>query len=201
MRRNLEETPERAFEQALADFGITYTREEFIELFWRERWLIFRLANHYRCKVIETLLKSEIRIHVFGNTWMNCPMRENGYLICHDEALGNEALKVYARSKIALNVMTWHKDGFTERIANAMLQKAVVVTDTTTYLADNFADGKELVLFELDKLSELPVRIKELLADEEKRSRIAQAGYKKAAASHTWNCRAKELLDIIGEDI
>lgn len=200
MRRYLDETPERAFEQALADFDITYTKEEFIQLFGRERWLIFRLANHYRGKVIETLLKSEIRIHVFGDTWANCPMRENSYLICHDAALGEEALKVYARSKIALNVMTWHKDGFTERIANAMLQKAVAVTDKTTYLADNFTDGEELVLFELGDLSELPVRVKELLADEKKRSRIAQAGYEKAAASHTWSCRAAELLEIIEED-
>lgn len=201
MRKNLDETPEHALEKALADFGITYTREKFIELFWQERWLIFRLANHYRGKVIETLLKSEIRVHVFGDTWQNCPMRENDYLMCHEAALGEEALKVYARSKIALNVMTWHKDGFTERIANAMLQKAVVVTDKTTYLEDNFADGGEMVLFELDKLSELSLRVKELLADEEKRSRIAQAGYEKAAASHTWSCRAKELLDIIEEDI
>lgn len=201
MRRNLSETPECAFEQALADFGITYTREEFIELFWQERWVFLKMAQYYRRKVVESLLEAGIHLHVFGSTWQNCPMREHVCLICHEEALGEEALKVYARSKIALNVMTWHKDGFTERIANAMLQKAVVVTDTTTYLADNFADGEELVLFELDKLSELPVRVQELLADEKKRSRIAQAGYEKAAAFHTWSCRAKELLDIIEEDI
>lgn len=201
MRKNLDETPERAFEKALADFDIAYTREEFIELFWQERWVFLKMAQYYRGKVVEALLDAGIHLHVFGDTWQNCPMRENDHLVCHEAALGEEALKVYAGSKIALNVMTWHKDGFTERIANAMLQKAVVVTDKTTYLEDNFADGEELVLFELDRLSELPVRVKELLADEEKRSRIAQAGYEKAAAYHTWSCRAAELLDIIEEDI
>lgn len=200
MRRNLGEVPERAFEHALADCGISCTQREYMELFERERWVIFRLANHYRSKVIQILLKSGIRLHVFGSSWHDCPLKENPQLVCHEAALREEALKVYARSKIALNVMTWHKDGFTERIANAMLQKAVVATDTTTYLADNFTDGEECVLFTLDNLSELPVRVKELLTDEDKRSRMAQAGYEKAAASHTWNCRAVEMLSIIEED-
>lgn len=200
MRKNLDETPERAFEKALADFAITYTREEFIELFWQERWVFLKMAQYYRRKVVEALLDAGIHLHVFGDTWQNCPMRENRYLVRHEAVFGEDALKVYARSKIALNVMTWHKDGFTERIANAMLQKAVVATDKTTYLTENFADGEDVVLFELGDLAELPVRVKELLEDEEKRGRIAQAGYEKAAASHTWSCRAAEMLDIIEED-
>lgn len=58
----------------------------------------------------------------------------------------NEVIEVLLESGIALHVfgdtwkespMFWHKDGFTERIANAMLQKSVAVTDRTTYLEEN----------------------------------------------------------------
>ncbi len=101
---------------------------------------------------------------------------------------------------MSLNIMTWHKDGFTERIANAMLQKSVVVTDRTTYLEENFENGRELLMFDLGHLEELPGQIKELLSNEEKRAQIAECAYRKALKYHTWDARAKTLLQWIEED-
>ena len=108
-------------------------------------------------------------------------------------------MEVYARAKLSLNIMTWHKDGFTERIANAMLQKSVVVTDRTTYLDKNFVDGEELLMFDLENLKKLPEQMKELLADEAKREQIAQRGYEKAQR-HTWQQRAEMILEWIEKD-
>ena len=48
--------------------------------------------------------------------------------------------------------MPGFKAGFQERIAAAMLSGAVVVTDISDYLKENFSNGKEMVFYELDHL-------------------------------------------------
>lgn len=199
MRNHLDETPEHAFEKALEHYGIPYTQSEFIDLFYRERWVITELANHYRNKVIKTLLDAGIAVHIFGDTWKESPMWVHPMLISHPAVYGKDALEVYARAKISLNIMRWHKDGFTERIANAMLQKSVVITDRTVYLEKNFTDGINIILFNLNHLKELPGRIRDLLAHENKRKMIAENGYKKAQ-QHTWRSRAVKILEMIEED-
>lgn len=201
MRQNLKMTPEDALKKALDYYRIPYTIESFLEIMHRERWVIHSLAYYYKNRVITTLLKEGISIHVFGDTWKQSPMWGHPLLIWHEAVMGEEALEVYAKAKLSLNIMTWHKDGFTERIANSMLQKSVVVTDRTTYLEENFENGRELLMFDLGHLEELPGQIKELLSDEEKRAQIAECAYQKALKYHTWDARAKTLLQWIEEDI
>lgn len=200
MRKELDRTPEYAFQKTLEYYGMPYTKEEFLEMFHQERWVILYLADYYRMKMIDVLLNAGISLHVFGDSWKENPMWGRQGLIWHEAAIGEEALKVYARAKISLNIMTWHKDGFTERIANAMLQKSVVVTDQTTYLEKNFVNGEELLMFDLRHLEELPKQINELLDDEERRQKIAEDGYKKAWQLHTWVQRARKILEFIEED-
>lgn len=200
MRKDLANAPENAFRETLAYYGIPYTKQKFVEMFHRERWVIYHLADYYRNKTIEILLNKGISLHVFGESWKRCPVLGSQKLICHQAAIGRDALKVYARAKLSLNIMTWHKDGFTERIANAMLQKSVVVTDRTTYLEKNFVNGEELLMFDLENLKKLPEQMKELLVDEAKREQIAQRGYEKALRWHTWHQRAEMILEWIEKD-
>ena len=200
MRRDLRMVPEEALKKALEHYGITCTKEEFMELLYRDCWVINCLSYHYRNKTVRILLESGISLHVFGDTWKGSPWWGHPGLICHEEAVGEDALKVYERSKLSLNVMTWHKDGFTERIANAMLQKSVVVTDRTTYLEKNFVNGEDLLMFDLGNLQELPGQIMELLGDDKRRERIAENGYRKALQQHTWRQRAGTILQFIEED-
>lgn len=200
MRRDLRMTPEEALKKALEYYGITCTKEEFMEIMYRDRWAIYCLSYHYRNKAVSILLKAGICLHVFGDTWKDSPWRDHPGLICHEEATGEDALKVYAGSKLSLNIMTWHKDGFTERIANAMLQKSVVVTDRTTYLEKNFVNGEDLLMFDLGNLQELPGQIRELLGNGEKRKQMAENGYRKALRQHTWQQRAGKILEFIEED-
>ena len=200
MRREIEKTPEYAFQKVLEYYGISYTKKEFLEMFHKERWVIFYLADYYRNKIIDILLEAGIPLHVFGDSWKGSRVWGMPKLVWHEAAIGREALEVYARAKVSLNIMTWHKDGFTERIANAMLQKSVVVTDRTAYLEENFVNGKELLMFDLRHLKELPEQINGLLYDEKRRSEIAENGYKKALKQHTWDQRARKILEMIEED-
>lgn len=200
MRQDLSGTPEKAFERLLGDYGIHCTKEEFEEQFAGVRWVMLKLAHYYRKKTVETILQAGITLHVYGDSWKNSPLCKYKSMICHEQAVGEQALEVYGHSKLTLNIMTWHKDGFTERIANAMLQKSVVVTDWTSYLEKNFADNEEIVIFKLDQLRELPRRILNLLADDGRRMELAERAYQKAAEHHTWNQRAQQLRVIMKDE-
>jgi hypothetical protein len=197
MKKNLTMPPEQALRMALYYYRV---QEDFLEMFHMLRWVILYIFNYYRRKVLERLLKSGIALHVFGESWINCPLRKFPNLICHDSVIGEESLRVYRQSKLSLNIMAWHKDGFTERIANIMLQKTVAITDKTTYLESNFISGHDIVTFDLNRINELPEMILELLRNDEKRMLIAENGYKKALKYHVWDCRMRELLSIIKKD-
>ena len=200
MRKNLDKPPEYAFEKVLEYYREDYSREEFWQMFYNERWVFRGVSQYYRNKTIEILLCAGICVHVYGDGWENSYLWGNPGLIHHEAVMGDEALKVYARSKLSLNVMSWHKDGFTERIANAMLQKSVVVTDRTTYLEQNFVNGEDLLMFDLGNLRALPDQIRALLDDEAKRTQMAENAYVKAASRHTWKQRAEKLLEFMEED-
>lgn len=189
---------EEALSMALEHYHMQLSWAEFAELFHRFRDLIVYMATYYRMKVLRTLLEAGIPVHVFGTSWKSCPLRANPNFIWHNEDLStDECLLVWQQSKIALNTMTWHKDGITERILNSMLQKAVVLTERNPYMEEAFCDGKDVLLYDLDKLNELPKIIQNTLPYPEKLSAIAKNGYLNALENHTWDSRAKEFIHIL----
>lgn len=200
MKKNPNLCAEEAFAQALAYYGITLGDEDFKNVLFDMKQVCFCIMTYYREKVIRELLEEGISIHVYGDSWKNSPLAENPGLICHEAVSIGESLAVWRDSRISLNIMSWHKGGFTERIANMLLCGTVAVSDKSWYLNEHFTDGKDMVLFDLQEPGKLAEQIKYLLAHEEKRKKIAAAGRKKALAEHTWKKRTEELLDVL-EDI
>lgn len=198
MRKHPELTLEEAFAQALAQQKLELTEKEFMERL-RELCVTGYLVMHYyRYKVVETILKSGIRLDVFGNSWLQSPLRKYPNLICHPDVTVEESLVIWKQSKLSLNVMSWHKGGFTERMAGIMLAGAVLVTDDTTYLRGRY-DQDDMLIFYLDKLEELPGQIRELLAGEGRRAKMAERGQSKTLQEHTWDKRAEQFLKLLKE--
>ena len=154
--------------------------------------------HYYRARVVQTILKSGIRLDVFGNSWQLSPLRRYPNLVCHPDVTVEESLVIYKQSRMSLNVMSWHKGGFTERMADIMLAGAVLVTDDTTYLRGRY-DNSDMLIYQLDRLEQLPGQIAALLADEEQRLQMAERGRAKTAKEHTWDKRATQFLQILRE--
>ncbi len=57
-----------------------------------------------------------------------------------------------------------------------------------------------MLQFNLEDFSDLPDRVKELLDDDAAREAMIRRAYEKAVATQTWECRAKEFLQLL-EDI
>lgn len=196
MRQNPGLTSESAFEAALEERGMVLSDSEFLDTFYEMRRVIYCVMHYYRHRVLETILKSGIRLDVFGDSWENCPLRRYPNLICHPNVTVEESLDIYRQSKLSLNIMSWHKGGFTERMANIMLSGAVLVTDDTSYLRDRYNEN-DLLVFHLEELEKLPAQIKRLLSEDDLREHMAQNGMKKTQNAHTWEKRAQEFLKIL----
>ena len=197
MRKNPDLSSEEALKRTLAFYGRSVDENEFVEIFYGLRRVIYCVMHYYRDRVLRALLDSGLTVDVFGDSWKNSPLAAYENLICHPDVTVEESLLIWQQSKLSLNIMSWHKAGFTERMANIMLAGAVLVTDNTRYLAGRYENGKDLVSFGLTERKMLPERIKRLLSDEAEQLRIAESGRKKTKQFHTWDVRAKEFLELL----
>lgn len=191
-----EQTLEKCLENALNYFGVSVSDQEFSELS-SEFYEVDRYARrYYRDKMIRGLVESGIKIHVYGEGWDKFEGKGKENLIIEK---GNFyiARKAVADAKISLNIMPWFKDGFQERIATAMLSGAVAVTDSSFYIKDNFNDGEDLVVYSLERLEELPEKVKWLIDHPDQAEKIASAGQIHAQKSLTWQCRVLEMISYI----
>lgn len=199
LRQNTELSSEAAFNRVVEERKMVFTREEYLEWFYDMRWVFFCVTHYYREKVLYAILNGGIRMDVYGDSWNSSPFKKYPNLICHPDITVEESLTVWKKSKLALNIMSWHKGGFTERMANIMLSGAVLVTDDTTYLHGKY-DQEDMLIFHLQELDTLVERIKELLANDAGRNRIAENGKKKAEQEHTWDKRAEQFLKLNSVD-
>ncbi|MCR5418286.1 MAG: glycosyltransferase [Lachnospiraceae bacterium] len=214
------EHPDRSYEQGvrelLAAKGIdNLSQDEYMHLLWS-------LANEYRyiraCfrkKVIEEIAGSGLKLHVYGESWKRYAGKGKENLILHSSLDPEGVKKVLNRAKISLNIMSWHKDGWTERVIESMLSGCVCVTDQTRCMIDKFGsqsrldDAKEkldgeltaagIVRFELEEAAHLPKVIERLLEDDSLREAVARNGYEYASKNETWDVRARDMLKMLEE--
>lgn len=137
---------------------------------------------------------------MYGDSWSRAPFAGHECLVRHQGMDVEESLNIMEQAKVSLNIMSWHKDGFTERVLNSMLAGAVALSDRSTHLEEKFVDGEDIILFDLARLGDLPGRVRELLSDEEKLRAIAEKGRKRVMEEHLWIHRAKEFLKIISKN-
>lgn len=199
MVRQPELTAEAALWEAATHYGIALDDSGYRKLLFEMKAVIQAAMYYYREKVIDTLLGAGITLHVYGESWEESPFGEHPCLVKHPAVPAEKSGEVLGKSKISLNVMAWHKDGFTERIADSMLAGAVVVSDRSTQLAEKYGD--ELVLYELNQLQALPELVKKLLEEPERRAMLAKRAREKALAQASWDRRAEQLLGMIENEV
>ena len=152
---------------------------------------------YFRAKVIKTLVDNGIKVNICGAGWdmLKCEHPEN--IISIGNVDSRKCLEMISQSKLSLNVMPWFKDGAHDRVFNSILNGAVCVSDTSRYLSEELKEGEGVSYYDLKHLEQLPVKVKDLLADEKQMRDIAMRGVEKTAEKHTWAQRAIELEEKI----
>lgn len=198
MRNNPDFPAEKAFEEVLDAYGLTLSDNEFLNMFAAMKPVMGCIIAYFREKTVDALLNAGIELHVYGDSWKGAPFANHKCLSHHPALPMDESLQAIQKSKISLNIMSWHKDGLTERILNPMLCHTAVLSDKSTQLEEEFVDGEDILLFSFSELEHLPAKVKSFLSDERRLERLAQNGYRKAIEKHLWYHRARMLLDYIG---
>jgi len=194
---NPRRTTEDVIRQHLTDQHISFSPEEEREFIFYFRFLDGFATSFYREQAVRILVEQGIPVDVLGIGWEKCSWADhkNLHLLGHVDA--PEVLSYMKRSKVVLNNLTWFKDGAHDRIFNGMLSGAAVVSDTSKYLEEIFASGKELFLYDLKNTAALPGMMSNLLEDEVRRDAMAREGREETLRSHTWKNRAEELLQML----
>ena len=156
---------------------------------------------YFRGEVIKTLAEAGIPVHIWGAGFekLECEKPENIVIEGPTDTAG--CLIALSKAKIALNIMPWFKNGAHDRVYSAMLNGAVCVTDESIYLKETCKDGEDVVFYSLRDYSNLPDRIRNLLAQDQKREEIACCAYERARQEQTWKQRTELLLSWIDKVI
>lgn len=166
------------------ELRIAMSKMIFIDLYVR---------NYWRGMAVKKLVDAGLQVHVVGKGWekLDCKKPEN--LVLHAQTDSAACLAMQCRAKISLNVMPWFKDGAHDRVFNSIANGAVCVSDGSKYLCEQLQEGEGVCYFDLKKMEELPVKVKELLHNESKMQDIVAQGRRKVLDMHLWRNRAWQL--------
>lgn len=189
-------TLEQTVEMKLKSYSISVSDEELRDTVRLFQDMDGMLRSRMRAEVIKTLANHDVHVHVYGEGWE--------FLECKQENLTinaripfDKTIPLIADAKIVLNVMPWFKAGVHDRVYSAMLNHSVSLTDSSEYLEKTVKDGENILIYSLDDLKKLPMKIKWYLSHPKEMERVAENGFKYAINTQTWQNRAKQLMEIM----
>ncbi len=181
---------EQAVLDTVSNLGMQVTQEQLKMMFRFSEPLDWMARMYQRGRVIQTLAEAGFELWLLGRGWENHSSAAFSNVHRIDDRIPfAQTLPYMADAKICLNVMPWFKSGTHERVFNSMLQHALLLTDRSSWVEENYIVGEELAMYDLEHLEELPDMVRGLLGDEERAERMIQKGYEKTARNYTWvNC-------------
>lgn len=146
-----------------------------------------------REELLMEMLRNGIDVDIFGHGWEKfvekcgnvekSEGRFKGKINICGEVDYRQLPELYADTKIALNVLPWFKAGQHDRIALAMCNGCVCVTDESTYLEKKFVDGENIFMYSLEDMTGAAMLVRDLLAHPLEAARAAAKGYVCAVSS------------------
>nr|WP_305139138.1 glycosyltransferase [uncultured Schaedlerella sp.] len=156
------------------------------------------IRMYQRGRVVEVLAESGVELYLLGRGWENhCSAKYPNVHRIDDRIPYADTLAYMADARLNLNVFPWFKAGTHDRIFNALLQHSLPLTDSSRWVDENFTNGEDIALYDLEHLEKLPEIVGELLRDTERAERMIQKGYEKTAKNLTWSNCADWILTAI----
>lgn len=185
-----KKTPE-IYKEALEHFGLKpdYPQGDI-------EWVLNIIIEHesgrdYRASLIKPLLRYGIKI--YGNKSWSIVLGD--YNISSQVHYFNELPKVYNASDINLNISrTQLVTAVNQRVFDVPACRSFLLTDYKEELEDYFVIGKEVICYKDHE--DLCRLVSYYLGNPLLRNKIAEAGYERVMAEHTYTVRMKRLLEI-----
>ena len=191
------ETIEKAYTFALGDITeekvLKETAAAFADGLELNFWADMFIRAVIREELLMEMLRNGIDVDIFGHGWEKfvekcgnvekSEGRFKGKMNICGEVDYRQLPELYADTKIALNVLPWFKAGQHDRIALAMCNGCVCVTDESTYLEKKFVDGENIFMYSLEDMTGAAMLVRDLLTHPLEAARPAAKGYVCAVSS------------------
>lgn len=191
------ETIENAYTFALGDITeekvLKETAAAFADGLELNFWADMFIRAVIREELLMEMLRNGIDVDIFGHGWEKfvekcgnvekSEGRFKGKINICGEVDYRQLPELYADAKIALNVLPWFKAGQHDRIALAMCNGCVCVTDESTYLEKKFVDSENIFMYSLEDMTGAAMLVRDLLAHPLEAARAAAKGYVCAVSS------------------
>lgn len=189
---NPELTTEHVIEQCMQEINFKINDKKLGETIAELRFLDALAVSFYREQAVRILAENGVTVTVFGVGWDRCEW-ESPNVVYAGVTSPAQILELMNQSKIVLNTMTWFKQGAHDRIFNGMLAGAAIVSDRSEYVEEIFTKQKQLQLFSLDGIKELPEIVQSLLQHPRVAQDMADCGYEETRRRHMWINRLQDI--------
>jgi spore maturation protein CgeB len=113
----------------------------------------------------------------------------------------DQMIEAMQRSSILLNSSPMFKTGAHERIFYGQGAGALVLTNDTPWIQQNYKPDQDILTYQVAHLPSTVEAIKHLLNHPKELSAMASQGRERMAKEHTWELRAKQLLSIVQTEL
>jgi spore maturation protein CgeB len=152
-----------------------------------------------RRDVIDTLRKAGIEAQVWGTGWESGRLSQEEMIRVFNQSRINLNLSNASVQPLWLGILPWRKSGARQQIKGRNFEVpgcgGFLLTNYADNLEEYYTIGKEIECF--DDAEDLIAKIRYYLAHEDERMRIAEAGYRRTLAEHTYEHRFREIFSAI----
>lgn len=152
----------------------------------------------YRCTMLDRIntlkaVSGHFDTHIYTTSDTSMLLNINNHGIADTNTM---LPKIYSCSKINLEITSkTFKSGMTLRLFDIMSAGGFVISNYQSEIPEYFTPGEDIVLYE--SIPDLLAKIDYYLAHEEERLQIASNGHKKLLEHHTYDIRAKQIIDLV----
>lgn len=142
----------------------------------------------------------DAKVHIFGSAsssakWEDYIDKDQKNVIIHEPIPYEQVIEVLKTTQILLNSSPWIKQGAHERIFYGLACGALVVTNKNLFLEETFEDGTSIVMYDTNNPNEINQKINQYLSENKKREEIVARGREIVKQYHTWEYRARQLVE------
>lgn len=161
---------------------------------YKARFIDKYIRDYIRDEVVKTLLLSGFVLHVAGARWDMYNGIGKDRLVIHGEC-GYKALPdMMSNAKVVLNVQPIFTEAAHDRVFNAMLNGASILTDTCSYIEENYKNN--MLVYSIDNLKESINALKDTLNDTDKLYTTV-SNLSETRNNETWEDRCRRIVKFV----
>jgi spore maturation protein CgeB len=150
-----------------------------------------------RCRLLRELQQLGIDVDIYGSGWEDSTLAQKANMHVHGEIPYKDMLDIIAKAKVIISDEACFNSGAHDRVFTAMLNGTAVVSEYSSYLAEEFSIGDEIFMFGWENIQQELQIVHKLLANDLYREDVARKAYNKVLYRHTWLERAKRMLETV----